>query len=116
MLDLEDYRAAGEYMMQVQPLGGQLDPEDEAVVLYISGRILKSDGKLDVAERMFRGAIEVDDSQGEFQNQLARTLLEAGHLPQARVSLDAGLKQHPNDERLLALRTAYDEARFRGIV
>ncbi len=116
MLDLEDYRAAAGYLLQVRPLHGQLEPEDDAAVLYISGRIMNSDGKLDAAESMFREAIEVDDSQAIFHVYLARTLLEAENIPEARVCLDTGLKRHPNDEGLLALHKAYEEARSRGII
>ena len=58
------------------------------------------DGRLDLAERYFRFAIEVDRSRPESHVALGRVYLQAGRLEEAAACFDAALDLRPEDAEL----------------
>lgn len=115
MLDLDDHMAAARYLVRMEGLTAQLEPESEAVAVYAFGRLARRAGKIEEAEEMLRGAIDLDPTNAEYFAELARFYLEEGRLAQAQSVLQEGLRTHPDTEPLVALAVMLELGRRQGL-
>ncbi len=76
MVDLEDYRAAAAYVSAVKPLCGELvEPESQAALVYVMGRLAEHSGKPALARQLY-GEASVQDPAEEHYRIMAERLTE----------------------------------------
>ena len=81
----------------------QISPNDP-VARYENARVLERLGKYGEAIQYYNGAIDVQPDYVAARTDYARMLVLFGGAQRAAEVLDAGLKKHPGDAQMLALR------------